>query len=67
MGSTEKDELREISKLLELENIHISEENSRATYVGKLNLFMGKNQIVTTFDVSVNDKDLTNYKLFSLK
>ena len=36
MGPTEKDELREISKLLELENIHISEENSRATYVGKL-------------------------------
>ena len=36
MGTTEKDELREILKLLELENIHISEENCRATYVGKL-------------------------------
>ena len=36
MGTTEKDELREISKLLELENIHISEENTRAAYVGML-------------------------------
>ena len=36
MGTTEQDELREISKLLELENIHISEETSRATYVGEL-------------------------------
>ena len=36
MAPSEKNELEEISKLLELENIHISEENSRATYVGKL-------------------------------
>ena len=31
-------EMEEISKLLDLENIHLSEENNRATYVGKFDI-----------------------------
>ena len=39
MNSTESREMEEILKLLELENIHLSDENIRATYVGKSNKF----------------------------
>ena len=39
MNRTESREMEEILKLLELENIHLSDENIRATYVGKFNNF----------------------------
>ena len=64
MGTTEQDELREISKLLELENIHISEENSRATYVGEFKFIYEENKFNGNY--SVNDKDLTKHKWFFL-
>ena len=35
MNRTENREMEEILKLLEFENIHLSDENIRATYVGK--------------------------------
>ena len=39
MNRTENREMEEILKLLELENIHLSDESIRATYVGKCNNF----------------------------
>ena len=39
MNPTESREMEEIQKLLELENIHLSDKNIRATYVGKYNSF----------------------------
>ena len=40
MDNTKNEELEEISKLLELEHIHISEGNTHATYVGNLSFVL---------------------------